>query len=149
MALLGSAVKSGETELAAEVYQQMSASSLPLSKQAFQVALEVFLKLGRWKHALAVLAQMTAQVRHSLGKQLSMIQRRHHLQTIWCHQAPPCSLFLDHAFDLILDQPSGRGDWHELLYVSVRCEIRSSATAPSTVYRESRDHVRQKENGGV
>lgn len=68
-ALLGSAVKSGETELAAEVYQQMSASSEPLSKQAFQVALEVFLKLGRWKQALAVLAQMTAQVPASSGIQ--------------------------------------------------------------------------------
>jgi len=60
-ALLGSAVKCGESELAADVYGQLRAAGFVLTRQVFHAALEVFLKLGRWQDAVGVMDDMTAQ----------------------------------------------------------------------------------------
>ena len=62
-ALLNSAVKCGEAELAADVYGQLRQEGFALERPVFQTVLEVFLKLGRWDDALGVIADMHAQVR--------------------------------------------------------------------------------------
>jgi pentatricopeptide repeat domain-containing protein 1 len=61
-ALLGSAVKCGEAELAVDVYSQLRAQGFQLERHVFHVVLEVFLKLGRWQDALSVMDDMAAQV---------------------------------------------------------------------------------------
>lgn len=61
-ALLGSAVKCGEAELAVDVYGQLRAQGFQLERHVFHVVLEVFLKLGRWQDALSVMDDMAAQV---------------------------------------------------------------------------------------
>ncbi len=61
-ALLNSAVKCGEAELAADVYGQLRQEGYALERPVFHTVLEVFLKLGRWDDALGVIADMHAQV---------------------------------------------------------------------------------------
>lgn len=61
-ALLESAVKCGEAELAVDVYGQLRAQCFQLEPHVFHVVLEVFLKLGRWQDALSVMDDMAAQV---------------------------------------------------------------------------------------
>ena len=60
-ALLHSAVKCGEADLAAEVCQELRAEGFPLERSVYHTILEVYLKLGRWEDTLAVLATMQAQ----------------------------------------------------------------------------------------
>lgn len=79
-ALLGSAVKCGEAELAVDVYSQLRAQGFQLERHVFHVVLEVFLKLSRWQDALSVMDDMAAQV-HGC-------RRRQHLS--WTNHSIRC-----------------------------------------------------------
>lgn len=54
-ALLNSAVKCGEVELAVDVYRQMGQEGMERDKPVFQTMVDVFVKMGRPADALAVL----------------------------------------------------------------------------------------------
>jgi hypothetical protein len=60
--LLTSAVKCGEIEAAADIYRDLAAADGTLPKQALLTAVDMYLKLGSWQEALAVLENMVAQV---------------------------------------------------------------------------------------
>ena len=82
-ALLNSAVKCGEAELAADVYVQLRQEGFTLERPVFHTVLEVFLKLGRWDDALGVIADMHAQV---LGRLLQLTITLFSIDRLWSHQ---------------------------------------------------------------